>query len=52
MSDLSVDAVHEIDPNLARHVERLNMVGNALANAVMLNEQGDSSINVSRFMAR
>lgn len=49
MSDLSVDAVREIDANLARHVERLNMVSNALANAVMLNEQGDKKVEFSRF---
>ena len=49
MSDLSVDAVREIDPNLVRYVERLNMAGMALANAVMLNEQGDNSVKFSRF---
>ena len=49
MIDLNVDTIRAVDPTLARHVDRLNMVGNALANAERINKQGDNSVEFSRF---
>lgn len=49
MSDFNLDTVRTVDPTLAHHVERLSMVGDALANAEALNKQGDKSVEFSRF---